>query len=159
MKHHFSPLGYTEAQYFRTRRGIRTSLDFLDICLAIALAIGYFYAREGIWQMILWGFATLTTAFLVLNYHNRLHCKVYIENRTLYRKGCFFGFRLQITKEHIKEIVYKRTLIGDCILVLTNDCAEKPRPWSEAIVVIRDTPENRENLKYLDEVPTNDLLI
>ncbi len=98
-------------------------------------------------------------ALLYFFYLNRVQARVYVEDGVLYRRGLFFGFRTQMTAEYIKEIVYKKTLLGDSILILSNDCEGKPSTWSKSVVVVLDTPDNRDLLYYLKDRDKEDLLI
>ena len=158
MKHYFQQsrrAGYTYS------KGPHSPLGSLYYIFALAAALSAFPVLESPYDLLkwAWGFAVGVVALIGLLYVNRIRSVVYIEDSVLYRKGLFFGFRTQLTEEYIKEIVYKKTLLGDSILILSNDCQGKPSTWSKSVVVVLDTPDNRDTLHYLKDRTREEFLI
>ena len=155
MKHYFSRT--TGIRTFR--RGPRNPMDFLEYFLIAAGFISGYAVQGNTIATILWGISVFVVGILWLSYTNRVLCEVYVEDGVLYRKGFFFGFRTQLTTEYIKGVVYKKTLLGDSILILSNDCMGKPSTWSKSVVVVLDTPNNRDLLHYLKDRDKEEFLI
>ncbi|MBR4053638.1 MAG: hypothetical protein IKK06_02425 [Clostridia bacterium] len=157
MKHYFERS--RRRNTFSYRRAPENPLDILYGMIALIAALTAYPAAETPHGLIYWGLGIGLLTMLYFFYFNRVKAKVYIEDGVLYRKGVFFGFRTQLTTEYIKGVIYKKTLLGDSILILSNDCAGKPSTWSKSVVVVLDTPNNRDLLHYLKDRDKEEFLI
>ena len=110
-------------------------------------------------EYLVYAVPALLLSLIYLFYLNRIYPRVFYENGYLYRSGFFFGFKFRFHEDDIRRVLFKKTLRGKSILILSRDCRGEPSTWSKNVIVLRDCPTNREFLKYFWEKEKRDLFL